>query len=142
VAHTGIQVGPDIILAAVCAGDGRRLEVEHGRVLARLGVVHRPRLRNSRGVLGGRSAFASVSLFLVGVGFQVSNNIAVLAAVETFTNDLDRAGKIAVWLGRNSFIILVRYGFRNLYRPIEKNMLMRLGRAASARKIIASGGRT
>ncbi|MEY4940355.1 MAG: hypothetical protein RIQ93_2090 [Verrucomicrobiota bacterium] len=72
----------------------------------------------------------------------MSNNIAVLAAVETFTNDLDRAGKIAVWLGRNSFIILVRYGFRNLYRPIEKNMLMRLGRAASARKIIASGGRT
>lgn len=141
------SVGPAIIVAAVVCGPGSILMnskvgaiygydmiwvLAMASVLmwsmvvlsARLGVVHQHSSLEELARRLGRpvSIFIGITLFLVVAGFQVSNNIAIIAAVETFTNDLGRAGKIAVLLGMNAFIILVLYGFRNLYRPIEKIM--------------------
>jgi manganese transport protein len=141
------SIGPAIIVAAVVCGPGSILmNAKTGALYgytmiwvltiaaalmwsmvvlsARLGVVHQHSLLEELSQRLGRpiSIFIGITLFLVVAGFQVSNNIAIIAAVETFTNELGKGGKIAVLLILNTFIILVLYGFRNLYRPIEKTM--------------------
>jgi manganese transport protein len=81
-----------------------------GEVAARLG----------RGV----AAFVGLCLFLVVVGFQVSNNIAVVAALQAFGLPLGSDGSplmpVAVLLAVNAFVIAVIYRFSNLYKPVEK----------------------
>ncbi len=141
------SVGPAIIVAAVVCGPGSILmNAKTGALYgytmvwvlalaaalmwsmivlsARLGVVHQhtPLEELSRRLGRPVGIFIGLTLFLVVAGFQVSNNIAIIAAVETFTSELGKAGKIVVLLLLNSFIILVLYGFRNLYRPIERTM--------------------
>jgi manganese transport protein len=141
------SIGPAIIVAAVVCGPGSILmNSKTGAIYgytmiwvlaiaaalmwsmvvlsARLGVVHQHSLLEELSRRLGRpvSVFIGITLFLVVAGFQVSNNIAIVAAVETFTDDLGKGGKIALLLGLNAFIVAVLYGFRNLYRPIEKTM--------------------
>ena len=141
------SIGPAIIVAAVVCGPGSILmNSKVGAIYgydmiwvlaiaatlmwsmvvlsARLGVVHRYSLLEELSQRLGRpiSILIGLTLFLVVAGFQVSNNIAIIAAVETFTDDLGRGGKIAFLFGLNAFIVFVIYGFRNLYGPIEKIM--------------------
>lgn len=141
------SIGPAIIVAAVVCGPGSILmSSKTGAIYgydmiwvlalaatlmwcmvvlsARLGVVHRHTLIEELSVRLGRpvGVFIGITLFLVVAGFQVSNNIAIVAAVETFTEDLGAAGKVGVLLALNAFIMVVLYGFRNLYNPIEKIM--------------------
>jgi Mn2+/Fe2+ NRAMP family transporter len=96
---------------------------------ARLGVLLE---RTPLGELAyrlGRPVAAAVGLilFLVVVGFQVSNNIAIVAAIEPFLPKQLTSGWAPLWLtpllilfGLNLFVLVVLYRFRNLYRPIER----------------------
>jgi Mn2+/Fe2+ NRAMP family transporter len=141
------SIGPAIIVAAVVCGPGSILmSSKTGAIYgynmiwvlgiaaslmwcmvvlsARLGVVHEHTLIEELSRRLGRPVgiFIGITLFLVVAGFQVSNNIAIIAAVETFTNDLGKGGKVGVLIALNAFIIAVLFGFRNLYNPIEKIM--------------------
>jgi len=142
------SIGPAIIVAAVVCGPGSILmSTKTGAIYgynmiwvlaiaaslmwcmvvlsARLGVVHEHTLIEELSRRLGRPVgiFIGITLFLVVAGFQVSNNIAIVAAIETFfANDLGVGAKVGILLALNAFIIVVLYGFRNLYNPIEKIM--------------------
>jgi Mn2+/Fe2+ NRAMP family transporter len=91
---------------------------------ARLGVVHEHTLIEELSRRLGRPVgiLIGLTIFLIVAGFQVSNNIAIVAAIETFTENLGSSAKVSILLALNTFIIFVLYGFRNLYNPIEKTM--------------------
>jgi len=143
------SIGPAIIVAAVVCGPGSMLmssktgaiygysmlwvvvsaaALMWGMIVlsARLGVVYeRTLLGEVADRLGrGAAAFVGLCLFLVVVGFQVSNNIAVVAALEAFGLPLGSDGSpampVAVLLAVNAFVIAVIYRFGNLYKPVEK----------------------
>ena len=143
------SIGPAIIVAAVVCGPGSMLMssktgaiygysmiwvVVSAAVLmwgmivlsARLGVVYERTLLGEVAARLGRgvAAFVGLCLFLVVVGFQVSNNIAVVAALEGFGLPLGSDGSplapVAVLLVVNAFVIGVIYRFGNLYKPVEK----------------------
>ncbi|MFK5923359.1 MAG: Nramp family divalent metal transporter [Verrucomicrobiota bacterium] len=142
------SIGPAIIIAAVVCGPGSILmSSKTGAIYgysmiwvlaisaslmwcmvvlsARLGVVHKHTLIEELSIRLGRPVgmFIGITLFLIVAGFQVSNNIAIVAAVETIIgDDLRAAAKVGVLLALNAFIIVVLYGFRDLYNPIEKIM--------------------
>lgn len=142
------SIGPAIIVAAVVCGPGSILmSTKTGAIYgynmiwvlaiaaslmwcmvvlsARLGVVHEHTLIEELSRRLGRPVgiFIGITLFLVVAGFQVSNNIAIVAAVETFfTDNLGVGAKVGILLALNAFIIVVLYGFRNLYTPIERIM--------------------
>lgn len=141
------SIGPAIIVAAVVCGPGSILmSTKTGAIYgynmiwllaiasslmwcmvvlsARLGVVHEHTLIEELSLRLGRPVgmFIGITLFLVVAGFQVSNNIAIVAAVESFTDNLSVAAKVGVLLALNAFIVMVLYGFRNLYTPIERIM--------------------
>ena len=141
------SIGPAIIIAAVVCGPGSILmSSKTGAIYgynmiwvlaiaaalmwcmvvlsARLGVVHKHTLIEELSIRLGRPVgiFIGITLFLIVAGFQVSNNIAIVAAVETFFGDMGTAAKVGVLLALNAFIMVVLYGFRELYNPIEKIM--------------------
>lgn len=148
------SIGPAIIVAAVVCGPGSMLlSSKTGAIYgyqmvwvlliaaalmwsmvvlsARLGVVHEHTLLQELANRLGRPVAATVGLFLflVVAGFQVSNNVAILAALDPF---LEREGatesvlaakpwaKIAVLVFLNLFVIGVIYRFGNLYKPVER----------------------
>jgi manganese transport protein len=145
------SIGPAIIVAAVVCGPGSMLMSSKTGALygyrmiwlvllaaglmwsmitlsARLGVVL---TRTPLGELAarlGRPVAAAVGtiLFLVVVGFQVSNNVAIIAAVEPFLPRADAATptdlgtKIGILAALNGFVLAVLYRFRDLYKPIER----------------------
>jgi manganese transport protein len=143
------SVGPAIIVAAVVCGPGSMLmssktgaiygysmlwvvvsaaALMWGMIVlsARLGVVFERTLLGEVAARLGRgvAAFVGLCLFLVVVGFQVSNNIAVVAALQAFGLPLGSDGSplmpVAVLLAVNAFVIAVIYRFSNLYKPVEK----------------------
>ncbi len=141
------SIGPAIIIAAVVCGPGSILmSSKTGAIYgynmiwvlalaaalmwcmvvlsARLGVVHKHTLIEELSIRLGRpvGVFIGITLFLIVAGFQVSNNIAIVAAVETIFGDMGTTAKIAFLILLNAFIIFVLYGFRELYSPIEKIM--------------------
>ncbi|NOX99987.1 MAG: divalent metal cation transporter [Verrucomicrobia bacterium] len=141
------SIGPAIIIAAVVCGPGSILmSSKTGAIYgysmiwvltiaaslmwcmvvlsARLGVVHKHTLIEELSIRLGRPVgiFIGITLFLIVAGFQVSNNIAIVAAVETIVGNLETPAKVGVLLALNAFIIVVLYGFRDLYNPIEKIM--------------------
>ena len=145
------SIGPAIIVAAVVCGPGSMLmSSKTGAIYgyrmiwlvllaaalmwsmialsARLGVVL---ARTPLGELAarlGRPVAAAVGtiLFLVVVGFQVSNNVAIIAAVEPFlprgdaATPVDLGTKIGILLALNGFVLAVLYRFRDLYKPVER----------------------
>jgi manganese transport protein len=145
------SIGPAIIVAAVVCGPGSMLmSSKTGAIYgyrmiwlvllaatlmwsmialsARLGVVLERTPLGELAARLGRPVAAAVGtiLFLVVVGFQVSNNIAIIAAVEPFLPRGDAAGpvglgtKIGILAALNGFVLAVLYRFRDLYRPIER----------------------
>ena len=146
------SIGPAIIVAAVVCGPGSMLmSSKTGAIYgysmiwlvlmaatlmwsmvalsARLGVVLE---RTPLGELAERlgrpvAALVGTILFLVVVGFQVSNNIAIVAAVEPFLPaQVSAAGPgglgtpLTILTVLNLFVLAVLYRFSNLYRPIER----------------------
>ena len=146
------SIGPAIIVAAVVCGPGSMLmSSKTGAIYgysmiwlvlmaatlmwsmvalsARLGVVLE---RTPLGELAERlgrpvAALVGTILFLVVVGFQVSNNIAIVAAVEPFLPaQVSAAGSgglatpLTILTVLNLFVLAVLYRFSNLYRPIER----------------------
>lgn len=143
------SIGPAIIVAAVVCGPGSMLmssktgaiygysmvwvvvgaaALMWGMIVlsARLGVVYERTLLGEVAARLGRPVAACVGtcLFLVVVGFQVSNNIAILAALEGFGLPLGRDGPtwlpVAVLLAVNAFVLAVIYRCGSLYKPVEK----------------------
>lgn len=148
------SIGPAIIVAAVVCGPGSMLmSSKTGAIYgydmiwvlilaatlmwsmvvlsARLGVVHEHTLLQELANRLGRPVAAVVGLFLflVVAGFQVSNNVAILAAIEPFlekegstVSALEgRAGlQIGILVFLNLFVIGVIYRFGNLYKPVER----------------------
>jgi len=142
------SIGPAIIVAAVVCGPGSMLmSSKTGAIYgyrmiwlvvaaaalmwsmvalsARLGVVLERTLLGELAQRLGRPVAATVGLilFLVVVGFQVSNNIAIVAAVSPFLPQRFAAARLTpllILLGLNLFVLAVLYRFRNLYRPIER----------------------
>lgn len=105
---------------------------------AHLGVIYPRTLcqeaahRWNRGV----AAAIGVTLFLIVACFQVTNNVAVLAAIEGLWPAPEGATDVAQWSGLtkaialavlNGVIIATLYGFRQLYRPLELLMIMMVG---------------
>ncbi|TWT36467.1 Divalent metal cation transporter MntH [Posidoniimonas corsicana] len=76
----------------------------------------------------GRAAAVAVgvTLFLIVALFQASNNIAVLASLESFLGMTGGARSpvvdVVVLGGLNALIVAVLFGFRETYRPLEKLM--------------------
>jgi manganese transport protein len=146
------SIGPAIIVAAVVCGPGSMLmSSKTGAIYgysmiwlvllaatlmwsmvalsARLGVVLEQTPLGELAARLGRPAAAVVGtiLFLVVVGFQVSNNIAIVAAVEPFlparaaaSGPRGVATPLTILAVLNCFVLLVLYRFGNLYRPIER----------------------
>ncbi|MCB1077838.1 MAG: Nramp family divalent metal transporter, partial [Verrucomicrobiae bacterium] len=148
------SIGPAIIVAAVVCGPGSMLmSSKTGAIYgyqmiwvlvlaailmwsmvvlsARLGVVHEHTLLQELANRLGRpvAALVGIFLFLVVAGFQVSNNVAILAAIEPFLEKEGSTapaleGRVALQIGilvfLNVFVIAVIYRFGNLYKPVEK----------------------
>lgn len=146
------SIGPAIIVAAVVCGPGSMLMSSKAGAIygyrmtwlvvaaaglmwcmialsARLGVVleQTPLGELARRLGRPVAALVGTTLFLVVVGFQVSNNIAIVAAIEPFlprrltTGPQAAVGTpLAILAGLNLFVLAAVYRFRNLYRPIER----------------------
>ena len=142
--RVGVDFGYGMLWAlAVAVG----LMVAMTALSARLGVVLEGTLCEELARRAGRpfAAVAGISLFLIAACFQFGNNLGVLAAIEPFLEGQEPAavvaatvtevgflGKVLTWpnllvIGLNIAIIAVLLGFRNLYRPIEKMMMLLVG---------------
>jgi manganese transport protein len=146
------SIGPAIVVAAVVCGPGSMLmSSKTGAIYgyqmiwlvaaaaglmwsmvalsARLGVLLEETPLGELAQRLGRpvAAVVGTTLFLVVLGFQVSNNIAIIAAIEPFLPRSLVAGSVAsaatplaILTGLNFFVLAAVYRFRNLYRLIER----------------------
>ena len=149
------SIGPAIIVASVAVGPGSVLSASRNGydfgyqtvwVLAAAGVLMFAMTALS-GRLGvglqgtvcdelaaglGRpvAALVGLSLFLVAACFQFGNNLGVIAALEPFYDSESNWGKflpMAVIANMNVLVITALFGFRTLYRPVEKLMKLLIG---------------
>lgn len=144
------MIGPAIIVASVVLGPGSivtssKVGCEFGYELlwvlglsglmmvsmvmlsAWIGVSHAEsfcteianRLGRPIAILIGVTVFGIVALF------QVSNNVAILFAVEPFFDDgiVPLSYKIGILAALNLLLIGVLYGLKKIYKPIEKLMM-------------------
>ena len=151
-------IGPALIVAAVVLGPGSlvtasRVGCEHGAALlwvlvlatavmtgavvvaASVGrTLERTPGEELAAALGrGASAAVGVTLFLVVVSFQGSNNAAVLAGLEPLgLGAVGLAGEAAALLAINAAVAAVFWLGRDLYRPIERLMKLLVGLMAAA----------
>ena len=164
------DLGPAIIVASVVLGPGTilgasRVGAEHGASMLWVLVVSVAAMAGTAalaarigaalpgspgdalaGSLGRPFAVSiGVTLFLVVVGFQSSNNLAVIAALEPlFAGEpgatFSPALTAAVLLGVNGLVALAVYRLRGLYRKLEGLMkaLVALMAAAFAVNLLAA----
>lgn len=66
---------------------------------------------------------AGLCVFLIATCFQFSNNVGILAGLEPLTN-LSSGARIGIIVLVNGLIIAALFGFRRLYQPIERVMLI------------------
>lgn len=72
------------------------------------------------------AVLAGVAVFLIASCFQFGNNLGVLAAIEPIAG-VPLGGRILLIVLLNLLIVGVLYGFRRLYVPIERTMLVLVG---------------
>ena len=72
------------------------------------------------------AVLVGVVLFLVVAGFQFSNNLAIVAAVEPYAGE-GRVWRVALLVALNGAVLAVLFGFRHLYRPVETTMKVLVG---------------
>ena len=145
------SLGPAIVVAAVVCGPGSILtsskvgvQFGYSMVWVLIGVVTlltamvmlSARLgagldRTLCGELAHRlgrpfSIGVGVVLFLVVACYQSSNNVAVIAALESFTSSPEatsgRGLTLLILVVVNAFALIAVYGSRDLYRTIERSM--------------------
>lgn len=149
------SIGPAIIIASVVVGPGSiltssKVGFEFGYSMAwvlvlaavlmlgmivlagRLGMVLSGTLGDEIAARLGRPVAVAIGLvmFIVVAAFQSSNNIAVVASVESlFASDAsassDSGGLLLstmVLVGLNMMMLAALYGFQNLYVPVERLM--------------------
>lgn len=152
------QFGPAIIVAAVVLGPGSiltssKVGCEYGSGMlwvllsagvlmltstalsARIGVSlpHSPCTEVAHRLGRPIAVFVGVTIFVIVAGFQSSNNLAVLAAIEPLipaTNGGD-ATSSAAWIipagilfVTNAIVVAAMLGFKKLYQPLEKGMIV------------------
>lgn len=66
---------------------------------------------------------AGLCVFLVTTCFQFSNNLGVLAGLEPIAN-MGSGSRVAIIVFVNGLMIAALFGFRNLYKPVERIMLI------------------
>lgn len=154
------SVGPAIIVASIVLGPGSilissRIGCEFGTKMiwvlvasvilmigmtalaAYLGAIHRRTLCQEVAHRFGSVAgiVISVLMFLIIVGFQISNNAAILAIMEGLipsdssqspagASSLSVPLKVATLIGINGLLVAMMFGWKNLYRPLEKMMMI------------------
>ncbi|MEX2381285.1 MAG: Nramp family divalent metal transporter [Opitutales bacterium] len=69
---------------------------------------------------------AGLCVFLVTTCFQFSNNLGVLAGLEPIAN-MGSGARVAIIVFVNGMIIAALFGFRSLYQPIERVMMVLIG---------------
>ena len=146
------SIGPAIIVAAVVLGPGSILTsskvgatfglagvpvivvaaflmIGMVALAARLGAIYEgspcdelaSRLGRPVAVLIGAILFGLVALF------QSSNNLAVIAGIEPIFAVEGNALKVGILVVTNLFVIACLYGFRDLYKSVEKLMKLLIG---------------
>ncbi|CAN5316444.1 divalent metal cation transporter [soil metagenome] len=148
------SVGPAIIVAAVVLGPGSILSsskvgAQEGYsmlwVLALAGILMAATValggrlglaleRSPCGELAARlgrpvAAALGIIVFLIVACFQASNNLAVLAALEGLVEIDAATGERGPWpavvlVSLNALLLVVLFGLRGLYRPVEKAMMV------------------
>lgn len=149
------SIGPAIIVASVAVGPGSVLSASRNgydfgyqtvwvvvaagvlmfamtALSGRLGVGLKGTICDELAAGLGRpvAALVGISLFLVAACFQFGNNLGVIAALEPFYDRNSNWGKflpIAVIANMNVLVITALFGFRALYRPVEKLMKFLIG---------------
>ena len=144
-------IGPAIIVAAVVLGPGSiltssKVGCQYGYsmlwVLAAAGLmmVAMTALASRLGMTLDRSlcselahrlgrpfaAVVGVTMFLIVACFQSSNNIAVLASIESLVGESTGGGRglqTGLLIALNGAIIVALLGFKRLYQPLEKIMV-------------------
>ncbi|MBL4885580.1 MAG: Nramp family divalent metal transporter, partial [Planctomycetaceae bacterium] len=147
------RFGPAIIIAAVVLGPGSiltssKVGCQYGYAMlwvilgaailmigstalsARLGASLDKTLCGELAEHLGRpvAAFIGIVLFLVVAGFQSSNNLAVIAAIEPYISSGDQAASnpwltTGILLGVNLIVIAALFGMKQLYAGLEKLMI-------------------
>ncbi|MDA7681390.1 Nramp family divalent metal transporter [Verrucomicrobiales bacterium] len=151
------SIGPAIIVAAVVCGPGSILSasktgadfgysmtwvialavflmIGSSALSARLGVFMEGTPCDEIAKSFGRvtAIFVGLTVFLIAAGFQTSNNMAIFKAIAPYSdnhhsvfirNHLPTTALIAL----NSFLLLVVYRSKSLYRPVEKLMKVLVG---------------
>ncbi len=152
------SLGPAIIIAAVVLGPGSiltssKVGCQYGysmlwvlgfagllmigmtALASRLGMTFSQSVCSELADRLGRpfAAFVGVTMFLIVICFQSSNNIAVLASFEslfesTETASENQAGswvvRSAILIALNGIIVAAFYGFKQLYKPLERIMIV------------------
>jgi len=123
----GCQFGYDLIWVLVGAGI---LMVGAVATSARVGVALEGTPCTELANRLGRpvAAVAGIAVFLIASCFQFSNNLGVLAAIEPLL-DLGDGSNVQNYLliGLNVGLIACLFGFKKLYQPIEKLMMLLVG---------------
>ena len=151
------SIGPAIIVAAVVCGPGSILSasktgadfgysmtwvialavflmIGSSALSARLGVFMEGTPCDEIAKSFGRvtAIFVGLTVFLIAAGFQTSNNMAIFKAIAPYSdnhhsvfirNHLPTTALIAL----NSFLLLVVYRSKSLYKPVEKLMKVLVG---------------
>ena len=147
------SVGPSIIVASIVLGPGSvltssKVGCEYGYAMlwvlaiavvlmigmtalgTYLGATNRRTPCDELAARAGRPAAAAMGIlvFAIIACFQSSNNAAVLASLEGFASgpqgeSVSHAAKVTSLLVLNGLIIAAIYGYRSLYRPLERLMI-------------------
>lgn len=104
-------------------------------IAARLGIIYERTLCEELAHRLGRpvAVFVGVTVFLIIASFQTANNAAILFAIDPFLEQITNrpaeeirgfgmSATILILL--NAFIIAVLFGFRKLYSPVEKFLII------------------
>jgi Mn2+/Fe2+ NRAMP family transporter len=135
----GWQFGYDMVWVLACTAV---LMIGMTALSARLGVSLDGTLCDELARRAGRpvALLAGVTLFLVVACFQFGNNLGILYSLEPLLDDsalgTGSGWAVATLVGLNVAIIVVLFGFRQLYTPVERLMktlvtLMVVGFAAN-----------
>lgn len=116
----GTQYGYDMVWALATAAV---LMIGMTALAARLGVVLSGTPCDELAARAGRplSILVGLTFFLIVACFQFGNNVGVLAALEPWVGK-SKVGAVAVLVIMNAAIIFALFGFRHLYKPVEKLM--------------------
>ncbi|NOY42063.1 MAG: divalent metal cation transporter [Planctomycetes bacterium] len=121
----GCQFGYEMIWLLVGAG---LLMVGAVATSARIGVTLEGTPCEELATRLGRpvAALAGISVFLIAACFQFSNNVGVLASLEPLF-ETNPAMQRNLLIGLNVGLIACLFGFKRLYQPIERLMMLLVG---------------